>query len=234
MSKMWLAFLATVVIAVGGGAWWYTQNRATPTAPIASSAISTPAPASTATPAATATQGAAATLSSDDLLLGNQDAPVTIIEYASLTCPHCAAFEKETLPLIKKEWIDTGKAKLVFRDFPLDGSAIKASLVARCAPPDRFYGFLEVLFGSQENWARQGDPTEALGRIAKLGGMDDDKFRSCLKDDALQNKILASRLQGEKEFGVSSTPTFFINGTKLVGSQPYEKFDEALKAASKA
>ena len=135
MSKMWLALLAAVVIAVGGGAWWYTQNRATPTASIASSAISTPAPASTATPAATATQGAAATLSSDDLLLGNQDAPVTIIEYASLTCPHCAAFEKETLPLIKKEWIDTGKAKLVFRDFPLDGSAIKASLVARCAPP---------------------------------------------------------------------------------------------------
>jgi protein-disulfide isomerase len=228
MSKMWLALLAAVVIAAGGGAWWYQQNHSMPTASIASSAISSSASAATPDPAVTAA------LNGDDRLLGNQDAPITIIEYASLTCPHCAAFEKETLPEIKKQWIDTGKAKLVFRDFPLDGSAIKASLVARCAPPDRFYGFIDVLFGSQETWARDADPTEALARIAKLGGMNDDQFRSCMKDDALQNKILASRLQGEKEFGVASTPTFFINGSKLVGAQPYEKFDEALKAASKA
>src|SRR5438067_2761676 len=81
-----------------------------------------------------------------DRILGKADAPVTIIEYASLTCPHCAAFEKEMLPKIKSEWIDTGKAKLVFRDFPLDGSALKAALVARCAPPERFYGFIGILF----------------------------------------------------------------------------------------
>jgi protein-disulfide isomerase len=234
MSKIWLILLAALVVAAGGGAWWYTQSRpaaapvalatpaAPPSAPTAASAASAPSPPVTVT------------LSSDDRLLGNQDAPITIIEYASLTCPHCAAFEKETLPEIKKQWIDTGKAKLVFRDFPLDGSAIKASLLARCAPPERFYGFIDVLFGSQESWAREADPTASLARIAKLGGMDDDQFHSCMADDALQNKILASRLQGEKEFGVGSTPTFFINGRKLVGAEPYDKFDEALKAASKA
>jgi protein-disulfide isomerase len=227
MSKMWTALLAAAVIAVGGGAWWLKQHQA---APIASAATS----ASGAAPAAAFDPVAASKLSSDDRLLGNPDAPVTIIEYASLTCPHCAAFEAETLPEIKKQWIDTGKAKLVYRDFPLDGAAIKASLLARCAPPDRFYGLLEKLFSLQLAWAHEGDPTETLGRIAKDGGIDDDAFRSCMKDDAMQNKILASRLQGEKEFGVNSTPTFFINGTKLVGAQPYEKFDEALKAASKA
>ncbi|MBV8652876.1 MAG: DsbA family protein [Alphaproteobacteria bacterium] len=228
MSKMWTALLAAAVIAVGGGAWWLKQHQAVPPAPVASAATSASGAAAAFDPVA------ASKLSSDDRLLGNPDAPVTIIEYASLTCPHCAAFETETLPEIKKEWIDTGKAKLVFRDFPLDGSAIKASLLARCAQPEHFYGLLETLFSLQLTWAHEGDPTEALGRIAKDGGIDDDTFRSCMKDDAMQNKILASRLQGEKEFGVNSTPTFFINGTKLVGAQPYAKFDEALKAASKA
>jgi protein-disulfide isomerase len=227
---MWTALIAAIVIAAVGGAWWVKQHRAALPGPIASLATSI----SGAAPAGAPDPVAASKLSSDDRLLGNPDAPVTIIEYASLTCPHCAAFEAETLPEIKKQWIDTGKAKLVFRDFPLDGSAIKASLVARCAPPDRFYGLLETLFSLQLTWTHEGDPTEALGRIAKDGGIDDDTFRSCMKDDAMQNKILASRLQGEKEFGVNSTPTFFINGTKLVGAQPYEKFDEALRAASKA
>jgi protein-disulfide isomerase len=171
-------------------------------------------------------------LSPDDRILGKPDAPVTIVEYASLTCPHCAAFEHDTLPKIKAEWIDPGKAKLVYRDFPLDGSAVKAALLARCAAPDKFYGFVDVLFGSQESWARSADPTPGLARIAKLGGMSDDQFHACMSDNAMQDKILASRLTGEKEYKVESTPTFFINGTALTGAQPYEKFDEALKAAS--
>jgi protein-disulfide isomerase len=227
MSKMWPVLLAVIVIAVGGGAWWYKQHH---TASMAGAVPSL----SGIEPGAAPDPVAASRLSSDDRLLGNPNAPITIIEYASLTCPHCAAFETLTLPEIKKQWIDTGKAKLVYRDFPLDGSAVKASLLARCAPPDRFYSLLETLFSSQGTWAREGDPAEALGQIAKDGGFDDDKLHSCMKDDAMQNKILASRLQGEKEFGVASTPTFFINGVKLVGAQPYEKFDEALKAASKA
>src|SRR5689334_24538334 len=88
-----------------------------------------------------------------DHVLGKAEAPVTIFEYASLTCPHCAAFDQETLPKIKENWIDTGKAKLVFRDYPLDQAALKAAMLARCAPPDRFYGFIDVLFQSQTSWA---------------------------------------------------------------------------------
>jgi protein-disulfide isomerase len=173
-------------------------------------------------------------LSPDDRILGKADAPVTIIEYASLTCPHCAAFAHETLPKIKAEWIDPGKAKLVFRDFPLDGSAVKAAVLARCAPPDKFYGFIDVLFSSQESWARNPDPTSGLARIAKLGGMSEDQFHACMTDNALQDKVLASRLTAEKELKVESTPTFFINGTKLTGALPYEQFDEALKKAASA
>ena len=173
-------------------------------------------------------------LNPDDRILGKADAPITIVEYASLTCPHCAAFARDTLPKIKAEWIDPGKAKLVFRDFPLDGSAVKASVLARCAPPEKFYGFIDVLFSSQESWARNPDPTPGLARIAKLGGMSEEQFNACMADSALQDKVLASRLTAEKEYKVESTPTFFINGTKLTGALPYEQFDEALKKAASA
>ena len=173
-------------------------------------------------------------LSPDDRILGKADAPITIVEYASLTCPHCAAFARDTLPKIKAEWIDPGKAKLVFRDFPLDGSAVKASVLARCAPPEKFYGFIDVLFSSQESWARNPDPTPGLARIAKLGGMSEEQLNACMADNALQDRVLASRLTAEKEYKVESTPTFFINGTKLTGALPYEQFDEALKKAASA
>ena len=166
-----------------------------------------------------------------DYVLGKADAPVTIIEYASLTCPHCAAFDRDTLPKIKENWIDTGKAKLVFRDFPLDGWALRAAMVARCAPPERYFGFIDALFQSQDVWARAANPQAALGRLAKLGGISDDKFQSCMKDDKLADTVAAERLAAEKQYGVESTPTFFVNGVKLVGEQSYADFDKALTAA---
>jgi protein-disulfide isomerase len=170
-------------------------------------------------------------VTADDRILGKADAPVTIIEYASLTCPHCAAFEKDILPKIKAEWIDSGKAKLVFRDFPLDGSALKAALVARCAPPERFYGFIGILFAQQGGWGIAQDPIPGITRIAKLGGMSEDQVQACLKDDALQNKILAVRLAAEQQYQVESTPTFFINGKKVVGARE-DEIVAAIKAAA--
>jgi protein-disulfide isomerase len=166
-----------------------------------------------------------------DRVLGKADAPITIIEYASLTCPHCAAFERETLPKIKENWIDTGKAKLIYRDFPLDGWALRAAMVARCAPPERYFGFIEALFDNQNTWARANNPEQALGRIAKLGGISEDKFQSCIKDEKLADAVSASRVVAEHEYGVESTPTFFVNGTKLVGEQSYADFEKALNAA---
>ncbi|HEX7970239.1 MAG TPA: DsbA family protein [Stellaceae bacterium] len=166
-----------------------------------------------------------------DHILGKADAPVTIIEYASLTCPHCAEFDRTTLPKIKEAWIDTGKAKLVFRDFPLDGLALRAAMLARCAPPQRYFGFIDTLFQSQNTWARATDPQQALGRIAKLGGMTDEQFQSCMKNEELANAVAASGQAAQKDYGVESTPTFFVNGAKLVGAKPYDEFDKALAAA---
>jgi protein-disulfide isomerase len=189
------------------------------------------APALAAAPGIQLAEGATPEVTADDRILGKADAPVTIIEYASLTCPHCAAFEKEILPKIKSEWIDTGKAKLVFRDFPLDGSALKAALVARCAPPERYYGFIGILFAQQGSWGLAQDPIPGITRIAKLGGMSEDQVQACLKDDALQNKILAVRLAAEQQYQVESTPTFFINGKKVVGARE-DEIVAAIKAAA--
>ena len=160
--------------------------------------------------------------------MGAADAPVTIIEYSSLTCPHCAAFHAETLPLIKANYIDTGKARFVFRDFPFDRQALLAAALAHCAGEERFFGFLDVLFRTQKTWAHAANPEEALGRIARLGGLTEDEITACLADQTLLDGIMQSRLQGSQEFEIKSTPTFIINGEKVVGAQPYEQFAEVI------
>ena len=157
----------------------------------------------------------------DDRVLGKPDAPVTMFEFFSLTCPHCAEFEAVTYPLVKKNWVDTGKAKIVYRDYPLDQNALKAAMVARCAPPDRYAAFVEVLFQQQAVWGVQRDPTDALKKIAALGGLGADQFEKCINDDSLQKSIVAGEYQAQKDYGVDSTPTFFINGKKYVGAAPY-------------
>jgi len=166
----------------------------------------------------------------DDRVLGKSDASVTIFEYASLDCPHCADFEQHTLPTIEKDWIDTGKARLVFRDFPLHQGAVRAAILARCAPPQQFFAFVSVLFQSQTTWALAQNADAELAKLARLSGMSDDKFKACMSDTAIENQVYASRLQGE-QFGVSSTPTFFINGTKVEGALAPEAFEKALAAA---
>jgi protein-disulfide isomerase len=167
-------------------------------------------------------------LSKDDRILGNPDAPITIVEYASLTCPHCAHFTNDILPELKKKWIDTGKAKLVLRDYPLDEPALRAAMIARCAPPDRFYAYTDMFFGAQDKWVTARDYRDALARLVKLGGMSREEFDNCLKNTALENKIVEGRLIASKELDVNSTPTFFINGTKFTGAPTVEEFDKAL------
>jgi protein-disulfide isomerase len=167
-------------------------------------------------------------LTKDDRILGNPNAPVTIIEYASLTCPHCAHFENDVLPELKKEWIDTGKVKLVLRDYPLDEPALRAAMIARCAPPDRFYAYIDTIFAAQDKWVMARDYREALARLVKIGGMSKDEFDNCLKNTALENRIVEGRLIASKELDVNSTPTFFINGTKFTGAPTVEEFDKVL------
>jgi protein-disulfide isomerase len=175
------------------------------------------------------------TVAKDDRILGKPDAPITIIEYASLTCPHCAHFADAVLPELKKKWIDTGKAKLILRDFPLDEPALRAAMVARCAPPDRFYAFVDTFFATQEQWVMAPDYKAALARLVKLGGMTPEQFNRCLADKALEDKVVESRLVADKTLGVNSTPTFFINGKKFTGAPTVEEFDKLLSGlASKS
>ncbi len=165
-----------------------------------------------------------------DIPLGAVDAPVTIIEYASMTCPHCATFHRETMPQLKSEYIDTGKVRLIFREFPLDNLALAASVVARCAGPERFYGFLDVLFKQQRAWATSSDPMRALERLARFGGLKKDDFEQCMNNRELRQEIAATRFYGSKEMGVQSTPTLFINGEAHPGHIAFEDLDEKLKA----
>lgn len=165
----------------------------------------------------------------DDRILGNADAPVTIIEYASLTCPHCAAFATQTLPQVKTTYIDQGLARLVFRDFPLDRVALKASLLARCVPDDRYFAMLDVLFRSQNDWAGSTDPLTALAQIGRTAGLDQAKVDACLNDQAETDKIVAGIQAAQDEFKISSTPTLIINGVTHAGALSFEQMEAILK-----
>lgn len=176
-------------------------------------------------------QAAQPAITPEDRVLGSPDAPVTIFEYASLTCPHCARFANEVLPKVKQNWIDTGKARLVFRDFPFDQLGLRAAVLARCAPPTRFFPFVDYLFKDQANWAQMRDQTLALERAANLGDIPKDTAAACLRDTKTTDYVVGERFKAEKEYGVNATPTFFIKGNKLVGEQSYADFDKALNAA---
>jgi protein-disulfide isomerase len=166
-----------------------------------------------------------------DQVLGNKDAPVTILAFESLTCPHCAAFEKETLPEIKKAYIDTGKVKLVFNDFPLDGRAMLAAMVARCSGRDRYFGMIGLLFGTQDSWAHAKSPEDflaALNKVARQGGMSDEDFTACTKNEALFNGIRQRQEAADKQHDINSTPTFLIGDKRIVGSQPFSEFKKII------
>lgn len=168
-----------------------------------------------------------------DMVIGKADAKITIIEYASLTCPHCAAFHADILPAVKADYIDTGKAKLVFRDFPLDNLAFAGAILARCGGPDRYFTFLNVLFAQQRQWATASDPKAALTQIARLGGVSAEQFDACLADKALGDYILNSRLEGNQKFNVNSTPTLIINGKTEAGVPSLDELRKKLDALAK-
>jgi protein-disulfide isomerase len=162
--------------------------------------------------------------------LGSPDAPVTMLDFSSLTCPHCADFHINTLPLLKTKYIDTGKLRLVFRDFPLDGNALKAAMLARCADPSRYFGFIEVLFKTQEQWGRASDPKKALAQLGALGGLPAGDFDACLDNKELFDKLVTQRKDFQNRYDVESTPTFIFNegAAKINGALPVEKFEDVI------
>ena len=165
-----------------------------------------------------------------DRVLGSADAPLTMVEYSSLTCGHCAAFHEETFPEIKKAYVDTGKVRFVFRDFPFEQRGLTASMLARCVPPARFFGFLAVLFRTHDKWASDPHFPDDLRGYARLGGLSDAAFDECLANQELLDAILARQDEGRKKFDIDSTPTFIIGDEKRVGALPLEAFRKVIDA----
>lgn len=170
-----------------------------------------------------------------EMALGPADAPVTMTEYASITCPHCAAFNVSTFPKIKAAYIDTGKIRFVFREFPLDPAAAASSVLSRCianGDPAKYFAVTDELF--RQDWSKVTKPRETLNRVGKQAGLDEQQVGTCLRDEALFNAIVAGRVYAAAKLGINSTPTFLINDDKVVGNTPFEEFDRRIKALLKS
>ena len=166
-----------------------------------------------------------------DTVYGKENAPVTIVEYASLSCPHCSHFFTKILPSLDKKYIETGQVKLVYRDFPLNDPALKAAALVQCADKDRREAFIKVLFSTQDKWAFGGNVTDALTSIAQLGGMSLAAFEACMADKELQKTILEVEKEAGDEFKITSTPTFFINNKLHSGDHEIPTMIMAIDAA---
>lgn len=160
--------------------------------------------------------------------LGSETAPVTVVEYASMTCSHCANFHTTTFPELKTKYIDTGKVRFIFREFPFEPVATAAFMLARCMPQDKYFPLVSTLFETQKTWAYSTDPAAGLLAVAKQAGMTQAEFEKCLTDQQLGEKVQESALYANKELGVNATPTFFINGKKVSGALGIAEWDKEL------
>ncbi|WP_051091520.1 DsbA family protein [Aureimonas ureilytica] len=230
--------LGIVLLALAG-----CSDEGAPPAAVAEN--TSPAPAATSAPAAPVAAApvpdgevdVAALMSGQvlpDVVIGRADAPITIVEYASMTCDHCAAFHANTYPTLKRDYLDTGKAKLIVREFPFDPRAVAASMLARCTPGENGRtAMVDALFEQSESWAHADDAASRLMSIARMAGFTEESFRACLSDADLQAKVVATKDRGASEFGVDSTPTFFVDGKKYRGALPPEQFAAILDAAAR-
>ncbi|MEJ0096400.1 MAG: DsbA family protein [Methylocella sp.] len=164
-----------------------------------------------------------------DIPMGKSDAPVTIVEYASMTCSHCAAFHANSYPALKSKYIDTGKVRFILREFPLDPLATAGFMLARCAGDDKRNAIIDLLFDQQKNWAFTEKPVESLANLVKQAGISQESFETCLKNQDLYENINKVRDRAAEKFGVNATPTFFINGQKQNGELSPETIDKLLE-----
>ncbi len=219
----------TASLALAGCSDSATDVAATPAAE-GDAAVTTASTTPASVPAAVGEVDAARLLeagSLSDMALGNADAPVTIVEYASMTCPHCAHFHEATLPELKTKYIDTGKARLILREFPFDPRAEAGFMLARCSG-DKYFPMVDVLFKQQRTWATAENARDALLQISRLAGFTQESFEACLTDQKLLDDIRAVRTRGMDEFKVDSTPTFFINGKQYKGAMSIEEMSAVI------
>jgi protein-disulfide isomerase len=211
-----LLILGAVVVIAAAGIFYYVSRPE-------SSAI----PASGAETVATDQLMVAGPLG--DKALGDPNAKVTVIEYASMTCPHCAHFHETTFTPFKEKYVDTGKVRFIFREFPFDPVATAAFMLARCAPGDSYFPMVDLLFRQQKNWAYGDKATDALFNIVKQAGFTQESFRTCLTNQQILDGVNAVKNRAADQLGVASTPTFFINGKKLSGALTLEELDKEIE-----
>ena len=213
-----VGLIVAIVIAVGAGGWiYYSGQGIGASAPNSALDASEPAPA-------------VPVVAEGEKVLGEANAPVTIVEYFSLGCPHCRKFHEDILPKLKTEYIDTGKARLVFRDFPLDGVSYGAALLTRCVNDLAYFAMVDTLFKQQDVWHVEGGVTQ-IAIIAKSAGIDETAFNACINDQARKDQIKAMQDEAVNTFKINSTPTFFINDRVLKGVSEYEAFKATIDGA---
>ena len=169
-------------------------------------------------------------ISENDFVIGDEDAPVTIIEYASMSCSHCANFHKNTLPELKTEYIDTGKVRMIFRDFPFNYPALLGSMMMRCIPNEVRYDYMNVLYQLQSKWVNR-DPKvtkKELYKIMQSGGMTKDEFDSCYSNLDIENEILEAVMAAQNDFNIRSTPSFIVNGNLVEGNKNTKEFRQII------
>ena len=166
----------------------------------------------------------------EEIFLGNKDAKIVVIEYASMTCIHCANFHKEVYPKIKENYIDTNKIKFIFRDFPLDKQALFGSVLARCAPREKYFDFVKLILNTQKKWiASDNTFQDKLKNIGKLAGLNENKINTCFNDEQIVDNILKSRSDAEKKYNITSTPSLIINEKKY-SAMSYETFEKIIES----
>lgn len=234
MKKMTVVTLLAGAAVIGGAVWaadgylgWFGGEKKTPAVlrpMVAQPAAATPAPAM-------AMMGNALDIQPTDRVLGAMTAPLTMIEYASMTCSHCADFNNDTMPKVKKDWVATGKLKYVLRDLAWDNLAVGMAKVARCAPARQYSPIADAFFKNQSNIVTSNDPLAKIKEIAATFGMDSAKVDSCIKDEALHVEVETSKKVAMETLGVRGTPAVFINGAKVEGAVDYDTLKKTLDAA---
>jgi len=222
ISRQALIIAAAIVIVAAGAGYYFLHKPGAAVLDQASAA--TPAPATSAPASDLMVAGPLG-----EMALGSPTAPNVVIEYVSMTCPHCARFHGEVYPKFKAQYVDTGKVYYVLREFPLDPLATAAIVVARCAPKERFFPLVDLMYDHQSEWAFVPQPVDALFNLVKQAGFTRDAFNACLTNQSLLDGVNWVQDRSTKLFGVNSTPTFFINGTKVAGEQTLDQLAAALK-----
>tara|TARA_B100001027_G_scaffold4193_1_gene2758 strand:- start:562 stop:1176 length:615 start_codon:yes stop_codon:yes gene_type:complete len=164
---------------------------------------------------------------------GDENAKVKVVEFASLTCGHCAKFHNEVMPVLKEKYIEKGLIHFTYNDFPLDKFALKASIIARCAGNEKFFKFLDVFYKKQKDWTRTKDPFKSLLKIAKFGGLKDEELKVCIGNKSIEDGILKQRLNSSKKYDIKATPTLYLNGEKYNGDLTIEALESKIKSMLK-